>query len=239
MKTIKDKDVNFDYQKSLKNRNAHPVDRFIKVEKYINRPMASLVVRAVINTRITPNGLTYTNFFLGLLAAYLLSKGEYFYFVMGGIFTQLSSIVDCADGMLARAKNMCSDYGAHLDVFLDRITDFSLIVGMTLGLYSASLNINILITGLIAAGLLSLQANLFYLTKRYLNNKQTGETGEARALMLLLIMLFSIFDILEIGIYILLVESIVVNLTSLSIFIRLGNKRDILIDSKIEAELET
>ena len=57
MKTIKVKDVDFNYQKSLKNRNISRIDKFITIEKYINRPMASLVVRAVINTRITPNGL--------------------------------------------------------------------------------------------------------------------------------------------------------------------------------------
>jgi phosphatidylglycerophosphate synthase len=238
MKTKKDKELSFDYQKSLKNRNINRIDKFIAIEKYVNRPMASLVVRAVINTRITPNGLTYANFFLGLLAAYLLSIGEYLYLVLGGILTQVSSVVDCADGMLARAKNMCSDYGAHLDVFLDRITDFCLIVGMAFGLYTTSSNINILIIGLIGAGLLTLQANLFYLTKRYLNNMQTGETGEARALMLLLIMIFSIFNILEIGIYMLLVEAIFVNLARLSIFIRLGNRKEIHIETNIGPELE-
>jgi phosphatidylglycerophosphate synthase len=238
MKTIKVKDVDFNYQKSLKNRNISRIDKFITIEKYINRPMASLVVRAVINTRITPNGLTYTNFFLGLLAAYLLSKGEYPYLVLGGMLTQVSSVVDCADGMLARAKNMCSEYGAHLDVFLDRITDFSLIVGMTIGLYTTSLNINILVIGLIGAGLLTLQANLFYLTKRYLNNKQTGETGEARALMLLLIMIFSILDILEFGVYLLITETSIVILARISLFIRLGNNRENQVETRIDPGLK-
>ncbi len=227
METAKNDTIEFDYQKTLKDRNTHFVDKFIKVEKYINRPLASLIVRAVLNTKITPNGLTYTNFFLGILAAFFFSRGEYVYFVLGGISIQLSAIVDCADGMLARAKDMCSDYGALLDLFLDRITDFCLVAGMALGLYAATTNVNLLVIGLLAAGLLPLQANLFYITKRLIKNNQTGETGEARALMLLLAMIFGVTDTLEIGIYLFLIISVINTVSSLIHFIRLGNKKNI------------
>jgi len=225
METVESNTVEFDYQKTLKDRNTHFVDKFIKVEKYINRPLASLIVRAVLNTKITPNGLTYTNFILGILAALLFSRGEYVYFILGGVSIQLSAIVDCADGMLARAKDMCSDYGALLDLFLDRITDFFLVVGIAIGVYSATLDVNLLIIGLLAAGLLALQANLFYITKRLLNNNQTGETGEARALMLLLMMIFGVTDTLEFAVYLLLVGTTINTVSSLVYFIRLGNKK--------------
>jgi len=225
METVENNTVEFDYQKTLKNRNTHFVDKFIKVEKYINRPLASLIVRAVLNTKITPNGLTYTNFILGILAALLFSRGEYVYFILGGVSIQLSAIVDCADGMLARAKDMCSEYGALLDLFLDRITDFFLAVGIAIGVYSATMDVNLLIIGLLAAGLLALQANLFYITKRLLNNNQTGETGEARALMLLLIMIFGVTDTLEFAVYLLLAGTTINSISSLVYFIRLGNKK--------------
>ena len=225
METVENNTVEFDYQKTLKNRNTHFVDKYIKVEKYINRPLASLIVRAVLNTKITPNGLTYTNFILGILAALLFSRGEYVYFILGGVSIQLSAIVDCADGMLARAKDMCSEYGALLDLFLDRITDFFLVVGIAIGVYSATMDVNLLIIGLLAAGLLALQANLFYITKRLLNNNQTGETGEARALMLLLIMIFGVTDTLEFAVYLLLAGTTINSISSLVYFIRLGNKK--------------
>lgn len=224
METVKNSTVEFDYQKTLKDRNIHFVDKFIKVEKYINRPLASLIVRAVLNTKITPNGLTFTNFLLGILAAFLFSRGEYVYFILGGISIQLSAIVDCADGMLARAKDMCSDYGALLDLFLDRITDFCLVVGITLGMYSVTSSVNLLILGLLTAGLVALQANLFYITKRLIKNDQTGETGEVRALMLLLTMIFGLTDTLEFGIYLMLTAAIINTVSSLINFIRLGKK---------------
>ena len=225
MKTTENNTTEFDYQKALKKGKSHFVDKFIRVEKYINRPLAYLIVRAVFRTRITPNGLTFFSFFLGLLAAIFFSRGEYIYFVLGGVFTQLSAIVDCSDGMLARAKNMCSDYGAYLDLFLDRIVDFSLIVGIAVGIYSASSNVNLFIIGLLTAGLYLLQVNLFYILKSFTQKKQTGETGEMRALMLLLILIFSVVNRLDIFIYLFLVEASITNLIRLIHFIYLGKKK--------------
>ncbi len=215
----------FNYQKSLKEPNTHLINKFIRVERYINRPLASLIVRAVFKTRVTPNSLTYFNFLLGLLAAYLFSRGETLYFVLGGISIQLSSIVDSADGMLARARGMSSDYGAYLDIFLDRFTDFALILGMSIGLYTLSNNKNLLILGLITAGLYLLQINLFYITNNYLQRKKTGLTGEARALMLLGACVAGIANWLDIFIYCLLAETTINCLWRLIHFIRLGKKQ--------------
>ncbi len=224
MKATENSTTEFDYQKALKKRNTHFFDKFIRVERYINRPLASLIVRAVFRTRVTPNGLTFFSFFLGLLAAFSFSRGEYVYFVLGGVFTQLSAIVDCSDGMLARAKNMCSDYGAYLDLFLDRIVDFCLIVGIAVGIYSASSNVNLFIIGLLTAGLYLLQVNLFYIFKSFTQKKKTGETGEIRASMLLLILIFSVVNRLDIFIYLFLVEASINNLIRLIHFIYLGRR---------------
>jgi len=225
MESTKSNTTDFDYQKSLKKRRTHSVNKFIKVERYINRPLASLIVRAVFHTHVTPNGLTFFSFFLGLLAAFFLSRGEYLYFVLGGISVQLSSILDSADGMLARAKNMCSEYGAYLDLLLDRITDFCLIVGIAVGIYSPAAKVNLFIIGLLTAGLYMLQVNLFYLFKSFTQRKETGDTGEARALMLFGILVFSIANRLDIFIYVLLVETFINILIRLIHFIYLGKKK--------------
>ena len=225
MEATENNRTEFDYKKALKKDKSHIVDKFIRVERYINRPLASLIVRAVFRTRVTPNGLTFFSFFLGLLAAFFFSRGGYLYFVLGGVFAQLSAIVDCADGMLARAKNMCSDYGAYLDLFLDRIVDFCLIVGIAVGIYSASSNVNLFIIGLLTAGLYLLQINLFYIFKSFTRKKEIGETGEMRALMLLLILIFSVVYRLDIFIYLFLVETSINNLIRLIHFIYLGKKR--------------
>jgi phosphatidylglycerophosphate synthase len=204
----------FEYKKSLKQSGNSFIEKYIRVERYINRPLASLIVRAVFRTPVTPNGLTYFSFILGLASAASFAMGQPHYVLWGGILIQLSSIVDCADGMLARAKNMCSDFGSHLDLFLDRITDFFLIAGIATGFFVAYDDVAMFLLGLLAAGLYLLQINLFYITKSYQGIDTTGETGELRALMLFLMFILALFNRMDIVIYLLLVE------TSLNTFVR-------------------
>jgi phosphatidylglycerophosphate synthase len=214
----------FDYQKSV-DKSTDPIFNKIKfIDKYLNRPVAALIVRMVFNTRITPNGLTYISFFLGLVGAFFFSRGEYLYFILGGVLAQLSSIVDGADGMLARAKNMCSDYGSHLDLFLDRITDFSLFIGISIGANIYFKAPHLLFLGMLTTGLYLLLTDLFYITKSYLQVKQTGETGEVRAIMIWLMLILAIANRLDILIYLGLAANAVANVVRLIYFIHLGKK---------------
>lgn len=215
----------FNYNASLKKPDRTLLNNVIKVERYLNRPLASFVVRLVYHTPVTPNGLTFFSFFLGILGAFFLSRGNYLYFILGGIGIQLSSIIDCADGMLARSKNMCSEFGSHLDIFLDRIMDFAMIIGISVGVYRALDNKNFLILGFLAAGLYLLQVNLYYLTTSYLQRNEKGQTGEARALMLLMVMVLGIANRLDIGIYLLLTETVAVNFVRIIYFISLGKRK--------------
>jgi len=235
METIKNNSNRFEYQKSLKKPLTTSIAGKIKlIDIYLNRPVASLIVRAVFKTPITPNGLTYFSFFLGLLGAFFLSRGEYLYFILGGVMTQLCSVVDGADGMLARAKNICSDYGSHLDLFLDRIIDFSLFVGISLGAGAYFKNPNLLFLGLLSSGLYLLQTNLFYLTKNYLQVKDKGESGEIRAVVMWAILIFAIANRLDIFIYLGLAETVIVNIVRLFYFISLGRKKNSSLPGRFE-----
>ncbi len=215
----------FDYEKSLKKRSGNLTRKLGFVDKYVNRPLASLLVQMVYHTPITPNGLTCISFVIGLLGVYFFTRGEYTYFVLGGILAQLSSIIDGADGMLARSKNLCSDYGAHLDLFFDRIFDFALIVGIAVGAGIYFKSSDLLILGLLTAGLYLLQINLFYLTKNYLQVKQTGETGEFRAILMWAVSIFAVVNRLDILIYLGFAETVINNLVRLVHFLLLGKKK--------------
>ncbi len=215
----------FNYWEALKIQPSTKMNPLKYVDFYLNRPLAGLIVKAVYNTRITPNMITYVSFFIGLAGAYFFSKGEYRFFVVGGILAQLCSIIDGADGMLARSKNMCSSYGAYLDVFFDRIVDFSLLIGAAIGASSYFNDANLLLLGLIGSGLYMLQINLFYITKSYLNVKQTGETGEMRAVFILAMMIFALINRLDIFAYLGFAETVIVNGVSLFSFLRLGGKK--------------
>jgi phosphatidylglycerophosphate synthase len=216
-----DNNSTFDYRKSLKATPTSGMNILKYVDIYLNRPAAALIVKAVYNTRVTPNGLTVISLFLGMLGAFFFSRGNYLYFILGGIAAQLSSIVDGADGMLARAKNMGSEYGSFLDLIFDRIIDFSLFVGIAVGIRIYFDEPNLLFLGVLGAGLYLLQVNLFYLTKSYLQVDRKGDTGEFRAVMIWVIFICALANRLDIFMYLGVTATVIINLLRLISFFRL------------------
>ncbi len=221
---IKNNNNKFDYWKSLKVSPNDKINKIKYIDIYLNRPVAALIVRMVYNTRITPNGLSYISLLLGLLGAFFLSRGEYLYFILGGVLTQLSSVVDGADGMLARAKNKCSNYGAHLDLFFDRIIDYSLFIGTGVGASTYFNNPHLLFVGFLGGGLYMLRVNIFYITKNYLQVGKKGETGEIRAIAMWATLILAIVNRLDILIYLGLTDTVTTLMVLLIRFIRLGRK---------------
>ncbi|MEN8153338.1 MAG: CDP-alcohol phosphatidyltransferase family protein [Acidobacteriota bacterium] len=199
---------NFNFNQSLKEGPRYPILRFIRIERYFTRPLASLFVKLIYKTSITPNQITVFSFILGALGAISYSFGEYRFFIAGGILIQLSSVFDCADGMLARSKDMCSRYGAYLDLFLDRIADFLFIIGVAAGYYLQTGNLLMLVIGLVNSGLYSLQIVLFYLVKVYKRDFNEGESAEARGFSVFVFLILSIFNHLELIIILITITSI-------------------------------
>jgi len=186
-------DERFDYKKSLKTIHSYPfLHKYLPIDRLIVRPCASLVVRVVYRTRVTPNDLTLVSFFLALTAGLVYLLGRPLAFALGGLLAMVSTIFDNADGMLARSKNMTSRYGAYLDLFLDRIADFAVLAGITFGLYRSTLHPRILMLGLMTIGLYFLQVSLYYLANVYAGNSTNGEGAEAKNLAVFFILVFSL-----------------------------------------------
>ena len=214
----------FDFSASQKGRRSAFIASISFVDRHLNRRAAALLVKAVYRTRITPNQLTWVSAIVGVISGALFAQGEPAAFVAAGIAAQLSSIIDGADGMLARARGQCSSYGSHLDLFLDRVIDFSIFAGIALGA-SRHFQAPLLLTlGLLATGLYQLQIILFYLTKSFLNSEERGDTGEARAVLYWLVLIFAVTSRLDIFIYLLLAETLVLNTFRLGYFISLSRR---------------
>jgi CDP-L-myo-inositol myo-inositolphosphotransferase len=97
------------------------------ITRYLNRYLHEPLVRLFAKTSITPNAVTV----LAFLAS--LSAMLFFIFahpIWAGLFIQLSSILDGADGKLARIKFKTSSFGGILDSFLDLFADFVIFFGM-------------------------------------------------------------------------------------------------------------
>ena len=92
-------------------------EKFFDFSDY-GRPIAKLFVNQLKFTRVTPIHVTLLFGICGLIAIYCILKGWYFF---AGLFLVLKSIIDAADGELARVKNTPSYTGRYLDSIFDII----------------------------------------------------------------------------------------------------------------------
>ena len=193
---------------------------FLQVNRFVNRPLAAALVKVLLKTRVTPNQVTVAAFFIGLCGAFAFSRGTPALVVLGGVLAQLSSVVDCADGMLARATGRTSEFGAYLDLVLDRVNEFFLIAGAVLGHFARTGNVRLLVLGLVTLGLYFLEIAIFYLTEAYAGRPPKSQSAESRGLLLLLIFAFGVVDRVDLGIYVLFTVSAAVNLGLIYAFLR-------------------
>ena len=91
------------------------------VDHYFNRKISRFVTRQIVTTQVTPNQVTALAFTIGLLGAGCFLFGHYTGTVAGAILLQISTILDCVDGEIARVKMLETDFGEWLDVTLDTI----------------------------------------------------------------------------------------------------------------------
>jgi phosphatidylglycerophosphate synthase len=197
-----------DFKAVLKEDARYPILKYMRLERYISRPIEWQIAKLVLLTRVTPNQVTYAAFFIGLCASALFLTGRHAGFVLGAVLALFSAYIDGVDGMLARAKNLRSDFGAYLDLFLDRLTDFFLFGAVVIGWYRWRGDFSQLIIGLVGLGLYHLQVALYYLVEAYKKNDKTGQSGEARGFVFYGILLFSILNRLDILVYILFIEPV-------------------------------
>ncbi len=82
---------------------------------------------------ITPNQITLISFAIGLYSAYSFSKGDFWSIFLGAFLLQVSIIVDCVDGELARYTRKFSNLGAWLDAVTDRVKEYLVFFGLAYG----------------------------------------------------------------------------------------------------------
>ena len=102
-----------------------PLPRFSSVVKsndvedpvnvYVHRTLAYLFVKSIFRTRITPNMITLSTIVIGIIAGSAFIWGTPAAMFVGGICLWAAAILDGADGILARAKDLQSEFGRALD----------------------------------------------------------------------------------------------------------------------------
>jgi len=138
-----------------------PVDGL--VSRYLNRHISLFVSRHLVNTPITPNQMTVATFAVGVLAAYVASRGGYRDTLAAAALMQLNSILDGCDGELARVRFQGSRLGEWLDTIGDDFSNVLYWGGLAIGARTLAQHGDFLsAAGWVAAGANTLAALLNY-----------------------------------------------------------------------------
>lgn len=117
--------------------------------EWVSRPPAALVVQLLEPTRATPNQVTFLNLALfAVAAAVLIAVPTWAGLLWGAAVIQLSYILDCVDGQLARLKSLSSPAGALLDFLVDEIKAFLLVGALAARLWRQTADATFLLVGL-------------------------------------------------------------------------------------------
>jgi hypothetical protein len=108
-------------------------DGFFSV--FVLRKVSKILTWAAVKIGATPNQVTMASFAIGLYAAFLFSQGDFWSVLLGAVLLQVSIIVDCVDGELARYTRKFSELGAWLDAITDRVKEYAVFLGLAYGAY--------------------------------------------------------------------------------------------------------
>jgi len=85
-------------------------------------PLAILLNYVVVDVRwITPNLITRFSLLTALVAAVLIVVGGWMNFCVAAALINVSLILDCMDGQLAKYRGSCSRFGNYFDKVTDQI----------------------------------------------------------------------------------------------------------------------
>ena len=138
------------------SKKRHDINRFTE---YVARPPAAFVVYALKDTRITPNKITFLSALAcaGAAAMIALLPG-WGWLIAAGLVFELSFVLDCADGQLARLRKMASPLGHLLDFLMDELKAMLIFACVAVRLWRETGDERLLIVGL--AGLFCLASGI-------------------------------------------------------------------------------
>jgi phosphatidylglycerophosphate synthase len=104
------------------------------VDRVFNRPCGRPLSKFLVHTPISPNAVTLASLAIGFVAAWFFAIGTYTAVVFAAVLFQLSTIVDCVDGDLARVLFKESSFGKWLDLAGDQVVHVAVFAAIAVGL---------------------------------------------------------------------------------------------------------
>jgi hypothetical protein len=116
--------------------------------RHVLRSVSIHITRVVVLTPLTANQVTLMSGLAGVLAALLLSYGQYWCSVAGAALILLMELLDQVDGEVARYRGTASIKGKLFwDAWVHYLVRPLLLVGVTLGVYRTSQDPNVFLWG--------------------------------------------------------------------------------------------
>ena len=103
------------------------------VATFVSAPVANWMLRRLETSSITPNQVTAASALTAIAAAATFAGGAWPLLVVGALLLQLSFVLDCLDGQLARHRGIATPFGAWLDYMSDCLEDVVLVAGIAAG----------------------------------------------------------------------------------------------------------
>ncbi len=127
--------------------------------EWVARPPAAIVVYVLRSTRITPNQVTFASAMIaaGACAMFALLS-SWLWLVVAALVFEVSFVLDCADGQLARHRKMASPLGHLLDFLMDELKAMLLFACVAIRLWQQEHDERLLLVGL--GGLFCLAAGI-------------------------------------------------------------------------------
>jgi phosphatidylglycerophosphate synthase len=151
--------------KEVYQQTKKPIDNFWTA--YISRPVAAVFVAWFEPTKITPNQVTLLSFFVGMLSIiWLAFMPGHWALIVGALAFQFAYVLDCVDGMLARARKTSSPQGHLLDFLMDELKAIAFLGAVSYRLYTETSQVYFLYGGLFGLVVLSSGLSLTTFTRR-------------------------------------------------------------------------
>jgi len=103
------------------------------VDKLVFRPLSRRISLPLARAGVSPDLVTIAALIFGALAARQISRPGVLPSILGALLLQLSFVMDCADGEVARAQGRVSPFGAWFDWMSDRFVILLAILGLGMG----------------------------------------------------------------------------------------------------------
>jgi len=115
---------------SLEERRTLALNLDDPLNRWYRYPAAHGLLRVIGGLPLRPDHITYIHTLFGILSAVLVATGSRAALLAAFVALEIRDVLDCYDGVLARAKKMSSPRGRTLDEISDAVSFIALSIGL-------------------------------------------------------------------------------------------------------------